>query len=207
MICLLLTASLGPAFNASAQSHAGWTNGVSHAPGQTNFPPSVLERGPHHRVVQTFVQVRAPDGTPALRTRTATLFDSPVAVANAARHAQENRRFEATVVDRGPTWKTIQTVTPVAGPGHSVILKAKVKPSFDARDTIAALEHQMTSAIDQREDADIETTRLATLVVNSVKGDPGFGEDSDLYEAMGYVRKSERKTGLTRKKTPPPPAK
>ena len=33
------------------------------------------------------------------------------------------------------------------------------------------------------------------LVVNAVKGDPAFGENSDLYESMGYVRKSERKTG------------
>ncbi len=37
-------------------------------------------------------------------------------------------------------------------------------------------------------------------VVNGVKGDPAFGEDCDLYEAMGYVRKSERKSGLSRKK-------
>jgi hypothetical protein len=41
-------------------------------------------------------------------------------------------------------------------------------------------------------------------VVNGVKGDPAFGEDSDLYETMGYVRKSERKSGLTRKKSTPP---
>ena len=85
--------------------------------------------------------------------------------------------------------------------------KAKVKPSFDARDTIAALEHQMTAAIDERDDADQETSRLSALVDNSVKGDPEFGEDSKLYEAMGYVRKSERRSGLTRKKTPPPLAK
>ena len=38
------------------------------------------------------------------------------------------------------------------------------------------------------------------LVVYGVMGNPAYGPDSDLYEAMGYVRKSERKTGLTRKK-------
>jgi hypothetical protein len=38
------------------------------------------------------------------------------------------------------------------------------------------------------------------LVVNSVVGDVDFGPDSSLPEAMGYVRESERKTGLTRKK-------
>ena len=41
----------------------------------------------------------------------------------------------------------------------------------------------------------------AQLVVSAVKGDPAHGEDSDLYQTMGYVRKSARKTGLTRKTT------
>jgi len=85
--------------------------------------------------------------------------------------------------------------------------KAKVKPSFDARTTITSLETQMTAALDARADADKVTLDLNQKVVKSVAGDVEFGEDSDLYEAMGYVRKSARKTGLTRKKTPPPPAK
>jgi hypothetical protein len=41
--------------------------------------------------------------------------------------------------------------------------------------------------------------RLAQLVTNGVLGDPEAGPDSDLYEAMGYVRTSARKSGLTRK--------
>ncbi|RIH74660.1 hypothetical protein Mterra_04058 [Calidithermus terrae] len=36
-------------------------------------------------------------------------------------------------------------------------------------------------------------------VVNGVIGDPELGPDSKMYEAMGYVRKSARKSGLTRK--------
>ena len=45
------------------------------------------------------------------------------------------------------------------------------------------------------------------MVVKGVVGDPAFGEDCDLYEAMGYVRKSERKSGLSRKKAATPAAK
>jgi hypothetical protein len=30
-------------------------------------------------------------------------------------------------------------------------------------------------------------------------GDPNYGDDSNLYEAMGYIRKSERASGLTKK--------
>ncbi len=37
------------------------------------------------------------------------------------------------------------------------------------------------------------------LVVNGVIGNPKYGPNSDLYEAMGYVRESEHKSGLTRK--------
>ena len=36
-------------------------------------------------------------------------------------------------------------------------------------------------------------------VANGVRGDKDFGEDSALYGAMGFIRKSERSSGLTRK--------
>lgn len=36
------------------------------------------------------------------------------------------------------------------------------------------------------------------LVVNAVRGDPDEGEDGEFYDALGYVRKSERKSGLRR---------
>lgn len=41
------------------------------------------------------------------------------------------------------------------------------------------------------------------LIINGIIGDPNFGPNSALYEACGYVRKSERKSGLTRKKKTP----
>ncbi|MEN9575249.1 MAG: hypothetical protein RL514_3104 [Verrucomicrobiota bacterium] len=84
--------------------------------------------------------------------------------------------------------------------------EAKVKPSFDARDAVAGLEAKLVTALNTREDADKLSVPEAQLVVNSVKGDPNFGEDSSLYEAMGYVRKSERKSGLKKGKKPTPPA-
>ena len=77
--------------------------------------------------------------------------------------------------------------------------KAVVKASFDARDVIADLDNQLTAALNIRDKHDGTSLTKAQLVVNGVVGDPSFGPDSDLYEAMGYVRKSERKSGLTRK--------
>ena len=43
-------------------------------------------------------------------------------------------------------------------------------------------------------------------VVDGVKGDKSVGgSNGSLYEAMGYVRKDERKSGLSRKKPPTVP--
>jgi hypothetical protein len=74
----------------------------------------------------------------------------------------------------------------------------KVKPSLDARARVAELKQELAAAIVERENADIISSEVALQVVNSVKGDPNHGEDSPLYDALGYVRKSARKSGLTR---------
>lgn len=84
--------------------------------------------------------------------------------------------------------------------------KAKVKDSFDRRDDIKKLDIAMATAINRRNDADEISLGLVQLVVNGVKGDADEGEDGDLIEAMGYVRKSERASGLNRSKQPPTPA-
>jgi hypothetical protein len=75
---------------------------------------------------------------------------------------------------------------------------AAVQPSFDARIKVATIEVQLVNALTERSDSDIESQRLVQLVVNSIKGDPTVGDDSALYEAAGYVRRSERKSGLRR---------
>jgi hypothetical protein len=76
--------------------------------------------------------------------------------------------------------------------------KAKVQPSFDARAAVNAAEVQLVDALARRQTSDTETQRLMLLVVNAIKGDPTLGDDSALYEAAGYVRRSERKSGLRR---------
>jgi hypothetical protein len=73
---------------------------------------------------------------------------------------------------------------------------ARVKPSVDARATIANLENQLRATYNSREASDREAAEGIILVVNGVRADPQQGEDSALYEAMGYVRKSERRSGM-----------
>ncbi len=85
--------------------------------------------------------------------------------------------------------------------------KAKVQLSLDTRDDIKVKEQELEDLADNRDDADKVSMPLCDQVVKSVVGDVNFGDDSTLYAAMGYKRKSERKTGLTRKKKPAGDAK
>lgn len=78
--------------------------------------------------------------------------------------------------------------------------KSKVKPSLDLRNEIIVLENQIITKKNQRDDADRETMRVLDLVVAGVRGDPTEGSDGSLIEAMGYIRKSERDSGLTRRR-------
>ena len=64
------------------------------------------------------------------------------------------------------------------------------------------LEGQLTRAIIDRETAGDAFNEKAQQVVNGVLADPTEGPDSALYESFGYTRKSARKTGLTRKRSP-----
>jgi len=96
-------------------------------------------------------------------------------------------------------WETLRP-TKTFGGFTLAQFKAKVKPSLDARASMESLDHQMTAAADQRDDADVASMDAIKIVVAAVKGDPAETAKGELYEAMGFVRESERKSGLTRKK-------
>lgn len=49
-----------------------------------------------------------------------------------------------------------------------------------------------------RLDAEAVLHTLNKQIVNSVKSTPGFGEDASILKSFGYVRSSERKSGLHR---------
>lgn len=77
--------------------------------------------------------------------------------------------------------------------------KTKVQPSLEARDTVKTVANQRVDAQAKRAEGDLESQKVLSLVINSIKGDPTHGEDSALYKACGFVPKSERKSGLSRK--------
>lgn len=79
----------------------------------------------------------------------------------------------------------------------------KIENAAATEEEIADLYRQIEIKEAQRDDqyADIDDDSVA--VANGVRGDKDFGDDSPLYGAMGFVRKSERRSGLTRKKNNP----
>jgi hypothetical protein len=82
--------------------------------------------------------------------------------------------------------------------------KAAAQPAQAARQRLGEIDDQQRQALAQREAADEALQIKMQQVIAGVLADPTEGPDSALYESMGYTRKSERKTGLTRKRNTPP---
>jgi hypothetical protein len=76
--------------------------------------------------------------------------------------------------------------------------KEAVKPSLDARKEIEELQMRLRAAIRQRNRADALSLELISYVGWGVKGDPNYGDDSALCEAMGYTRETRRIQNIRR---------
>ncbi len=76
--------------------------------------------------------------------------------------------------------------------------KAKLKPALGAHASSTDLERQIEGFRVDRRNAGVVSEEIAAIVVNSVQGDPNFGENSALYASFGYIRKDDRQSGLTR---------
>ena len=78
--------------------------------------------------------------------------------------------------------------------------RERVKPSLDIRAQMAQLESQLRALAAQLAKADEVSEATVSSVINGVRGDLQEGDDGELYEAMGYTRKSARRSGLVRKR-------
>ena len=67
---------------------------------------------------------------------------------------------------------------------------------------IADREAELKMMRDVRDDDYKALDQQRSKVGLGVAGSPDYGNDSPLYGAMGFVRKSDKKSGLTRKKKP-----
>lgn len=66
-------------------------------------------------------------------------------------------------------------------------------------DNIADMKTRLKMLEDTKDDKCAALEEKSVRIANGVRGDAEFGPDSPLYGAMGFVRTSERKSGLTRK--------
>lgn len=80
--------------------------------------------------------------------------------------------------------------------GTITAVKAKEKTLDDFRAQVKMLEEEILDDYAALDDTLVD-------VGNGVRGDKNYGDDSPLYDARGFVRKSERASGLTRKTKPP----
>lgn len=102
------------------------------------------------------------------------------------------------------SWRTLAPAKSFGGMTLAQFETA-AEPSRAARRKIEELDAQRADAVIERDAADEAIDAKAKFVVAGVLADPTEGPDSALYEAFGYTRTSERKSGLTRrtnKKTP-----
>ena len=77
---------------------------------------------------------------------------------------------------------------------------AKMQTSHDVRVVIANLEAQLEAAYTRLATVDRASLEEIRIVVNGVKADTEEGEDGELYSAMGYVCRSQRSSGLSRRR-------
>ena len=77
--------------------------------------------------------------------------------------------------------------------------KAATETPVTVRERIEAAKAEVSALLRERAHADKELRKTHSLVINSVRGNPQHGEDSPLYRALGYVPKSERENGTSRK--------
>jgi hypothetical protein len=78
--------------------------------------------------------------------------------------------------------------------------KEGVKAMHDVRAELSDLEARVHDAKTRRVALDEAANRLAKIVVSGVKADREEGDDGELYAAMGFVRTSDRSSGLTRRR-------
>ena len=79
--------------------------------------------------------------------------------------------------------------------------EAQVNKSDLPRANLERIEDEKMQEETSRNTEDVATMKMCEMIKNGVIADPDFGDNSALYEALGYIPKSAKKSGLTRKKS------
>ncbi|MEY4243479.1 MAG: hypothetical protein RLZZ245_1064 [Verrucomicrobiota bacterium] len=97
-------------------------------------------------------------------------------------------------------WRNLAPADMFAGMTYTEF-EVATEPALTLRDEILVLEQALFHKKTEKLIVEASANELLDFVVNSVRGTRRFGHDSILYRAFGYIRKSQQKSGLTRKAT------
>ena len=78
-------------------------------------------------------------------------------------------------------------------------LEAALAASQESGENVSVLALARSAAQKTRDEEQSALNHLLVLVTHGVRSHPDHGEDSALYRSMGFVPKSERRSGLTRR--------
>ena len=69
------------------------------------------------------------------------------------------------------------------------------KESLQIRKTMGAAKTKLAGLKLKRDKADEVLNEKLVLITNAIRGTPEYGQDCELYRSLGFIPKSERKTG------------
>ena len=102
----------------------------------------------------------------------------------------------------GRALNALQTIAPDAKFNNLGLteISAQAELCMAPRRKIVEIKTMKGEQIVVREAEDEKMLKMLERIILGILNDERFGEDSALYEAFGYVRKSSRRSGLTRRK-------
>lgn len=107
------------------------------------------------------------------------------------------KRNEDRLTKAVEAWSNLRPTKSFAGLSLAEF-KAAIQASLDARADIIAADDMSANAKVRRDNADAVSLPIADRVISGVLADAEEGNNGELYAAMGYVRKRDRASGLTR---------
>ena len=102
-------------------------------------------------------------------------------------------------------WRQLAATESFAGMTLEQFIAA-TENAMTVRENLVDAKALMSSLIGERNAADAQLRDTLSLVINAVRGNPQFGQNSSLYRALGFTPASERATGKTNRPTPTSPA-
>ncbi|HEY0944590.1 MAG TPA: hypothetical protein VGD81_04955 [Opitutaceae bacterium] len=111
------------------------------------------------------------------------------------RHSTRDTKRLTTIID---AWTNLSPAKSFAGMTLAEF-EVAIAASVEVRSRLVSANERAAAARVDRDNADRRTMPILDRVVAAVVADRTEGNDSVLYAAMGYVRKSDRRSGLTRR--------